>query len=127
MSVHICPYFFFSMELPNTVQRDIMGLFKFLVFLRMALYQNIVSESESHSVVSNSVTPWTVHGILQARIQEWVTYPFSRGSSQPRNQTRVSCIAGRFFTNSAMREVLIKTSFWFYFKFQIIKVIDFKM
>ena len=31
------------------------------------------------------------------RILEWVAYPFSRGSSQPRNQTRVSCIAGRFF------------------------------
>ena len=30
---------------------------------------------------------------------EWVTYPFSRGSSRPRNRTRVSCIAGGFFTN----------------------------
>ena len=38
------------------------------------------------------------------RILEWVAYPFSRGSSQPRNWTRVSCIAGRFFTNWAMRE-----------------------
>ena len=37
------------------------------------------------------------------RILEWVAYPFFRGSSQPRNQTRVSCIAGRFFTNWAMR------------------------
>ena len=33
------------------------------------------------------------------RIQEWEAYPFSRGSSQPRNQTRVSCVAGRFFTS----------------------------
>ena len=33
------------------------------------------------------------------RILEWVAYPFSRGSSHPRNRTRVSCIAGRFFTN----------------------------
>ena len=41
----------------------------------------------------------SVHGILQARILEWVAFPFSRGSSQPRNGTRVSCIAGRFFTN----------------------------
>ena len=38
--------------------------------------------------------PWTVHGILQAKILEWVAYHFSRGSSQPRNQTGVSCIAG---------------------------------
>ena len=84
--------------------------------------------------MSDSVTPWTVHGILQARILEWVTflfsrgssqprspalqadslpaesqgrprilewvaYPFSRGSSQCRNWTRVSCIAGGFFTS----------------------------
>ena len=42
---------------------------------------------------------YTVHGILQARILEWVAFPFSRGSSQPRDQTQVSCIAGRFFTN----------------------------
>ena len=37
---------------------------------------------------------YTVHGILQARILEWVAFPFSRGSSQPRNRTGVSCIAG---------------------------------
>jgi len=37
-----------------------------------------------------------VHGILQARILEWVAISFSRGSFQPRNQTQVSCIAGRF-------------------------------
>ena len=39
-----------------------------------------------------------------SRILEWVAYPFSRGSSQPRNRTRVSCIAGRFFTNWAIRK-----------------------
>ena len=38
------------------------------------------------------------------RILEWVAYPFSSGSSLPRNQPRVSCIAGGFFTNWAMRE-----------------------
>ena len=38
-------------------------------------------------------TPWT-HGILQARILEWVAVPFSRGSSQPRDRTQVSCVAG---------------------------------
>jgi len=41
----------------------------------------------------------SVHGILQERILEWVAMPSSRGSSQPRNQTRISCIAGRFFTS----------------------------
>ena len=42
---------------------------------------------------------YTVHGILQARILEWVEVPFSRRSSQPRNGTQVSHIAGGFFTN----------------------------
>ena len=40
----------------------------------------------------------SVHGILQERGLEWVAIPFARGSSWPRDQTRVSCIAGRFFT-----------------------------
>ena len=39
----------------------------------------------------------SVHGILQARILEWVAMPSSRASFQPRDQTPVSCIAGRFF------------------------------
>ena len=39
-----------------------------------------------------------VQGILQARILEWVAFSFSKGSSQPRDRTQVSCIAGRFFT-----------------------------
>ena len=47
---------------------------------------------------------YTVHGILQARILEWVAFPFSRGSSQPRDWTQVSRIAGRFFTSWATRE-----------------------
>ena len=40
----------------------------------------------------------SVHGILQARILEWVAIPFSRGSFQPGDQTQVSHIAGGFFT-----------------------------
>ena len=40
------------------------------------------------------------------RILEWVTYPFSRGSSRPRNWTKVSCIAGRLFTSWATSEAL---------------------
>ena len=43
-----------------------------------------------------------------ARILEWVAVPFSRGSFQPRNQTRVSWIAGGFFTNWAIREVPVR-------------------
>ena len=48
---------------------------------------------------------YKVHGIVQARILEWVAFPFSRDlSSQPRDQTQVSRIAGRFFTSWATRE-----------------------
>ena len=47
---------------------------------------------------------FTVHVILQVRILEWVAIPFSRGSSQPRDQTQVSCVADRFFTIWATRE-----------------------
>ena len=56
-------------------------------------------------------TSWTLAyqaplsvGILQARVLEWVAMPLSRGSTQPRDQTQVSCIAGRFFTIWATRE-----------------------
>ena len=51
-----------------------------------------------YSGLENSME-YTVHGILQARILEWVAIPFSRESFQPTNQIRVSCIAGGFFTN----------------------------
>ena len=49
----------------------------------------------------------SVYGIFQARILEWVAISFSRGSSGPRDRIHVSCIAGRFFTRSAIREALI--------------------
>ena len=59
----------------------------------------------SHSVMSNSATPWTVAhqaplsmGILQAGILEWVAMPSSRASSQSRDRTQVFHIAGGFFT-----------------------------
>ena len=50
---------------------------------------------------------YTVHGILQARILEWVAFPSSRGSAQPRDWAQVLWIAGRFFTSWATREMLI--------------------
>ena len=49
---------------------------------------------------------YSVHGILQASILEWGAFPFSRGSSQPRDGTQVSHTAGRFFTSWATREIL---------------------
>ena len=58
------------------------------------------NESESCSVGSNfcDSMDYTDHGNLQARILEWVAFPFTRGSSQLRDKTQVSCITGRFFT-----------------------------
>ena len=54
----------------------------------------------SYSWWSHNCSPpgSSVHGIPQVRILEWVDIPFSRGSSWPRTQTQVSCIADRFFT-----------------------------
>ena len=65
----------------------------------------------SRSVVSNSCGPmdcnWagsSLHGISQARRLEWVAISFSRGSSWPRDQILISCLAGRFFTTREVPE-----------------------
>ena len=62
----------------------------------------------THSVVSDSLGPagFSVHGILRARVLEWVAIFFSRGSSRPRDLTWVSRIAGRRFTLWDTREAL---------------------
>ena len=49
----------------------------------------------------------SVHGILQARILEWVAMPSSRGSSQPRDRTHVSCLAGGFFITGPLGKPLL--------------------
>ena len=54
--------------------------------------------TQSHLTLCDSMD-YTVHGILQTRILDWVAFHFSSGSSQPRNQTQVSHIVGRFFTS----------------------------
>ena len=74
------------------------GIFTMLGF---PIYEHGESESEGCSVTSDSLRPMdcTVHGTLQARVLEWVAFPFFRGSSKPRDQTQVSRIAGRFFTS----------------------------
>ena len=67
---------------------------------------------KSLSHAPTGCSPWgsSVRGILQARILEWVTISFSRGSSQPRDQTQFSCITGRFFTIWATKKALISIS-----------------
>ena len=59
---------------------------------------------------------YTVLGILQARILEWVAFHFSRVSSQSRDQTQVSSIEGKFFTSWATRET------WSDIKYEIYKL-----
>ena len=64
----------------------------------------------------------SVHGILQARVLEWVAMPSSRGSSQPRDQTQISHIADRFFTIWATREAVTQwTKFLFLQKSSVLK------
>ena len=58
----------------------------------------------------------SVHGILQARVLEWVAISFSRGSSRPRDWTQVSCIAGRRFNLWATREALIEAKLVLYYQ-----------
>ena len=64
----------------------------------------------------------SVHGILQARILEWVAISFSRRSSWPRDWTRVSCIEGRNFTVWAAREILFNLKYLLNMQMRLHKV-----
>ena len=76
-----------------------------MTFSLQSLWRLWKSENDSRLVMSNSLHSMdcslpdsSVHGILQARILEWVAIPFSRGSSQSKDWTQDCCIAGRFFS-----------------------------
>ena len=73
----------------------------FLVWVCVLVVQSGLTFCDS---MGYSLPGFSVHGIFQARILKRVAIPFSRGSSQPRDQTQISCIAGRFFTVWAARE-----------------------
>ena len=60
---------------------------------------DLVTVSDSWDPMDCRPPGFSVHGIFQARILEWVAISFSRGSSWPRDQTHIFCIAGRFFTD----------------------------
>ena len=64
----------------------------------LQMYPNLCDPMD-YSLLGSSV-----HEILHARILAWIAILFTRRSSQPKDQTRVSCIAGRFFTVWATRE-----------------------
>ena len=90
-------------------------LFYFFFFLSIvALRCLLVSAAQQSESVLKVTQSWgsTVHGILQARILEWVAFPFSRGSSQSRDQTQVSHIARGFFTSWATREATNTSTFF---------------
>ena len=88
-----------SSVLKNKQGRALRGLF-------WSRSESVESESQRGSVVSDSLwpcglcSPWN----SQARILEWVAFPYFRGSSQPRDWTQVSFIVGRFFISWATRE-----------------------
>ena len=58
----------------------------------------LVKVAQSCQTLCNPMD-YTVYGILQATMLKWIAVPFSRESSQPRDQTQVFCIAGGFFTS----------------------------
>ena len=67
--------------------------------------ENLESASRSDHVWLFATPGFSVHGIFQARVLEWVAISFSRRSSRPRDWTQISCIVGRCFTVWATREV----------------------
>ena len=74
------------------------------------IYESVLvaqSRSTLCNLMDTSLPGSCVHGIIQARILEWVTIPFSRGSSWPKDGTQVSCTGVGFFTVWATREAYI--------------------
>ena len=94
-----------SVELFQKIERDHLPAF--------LLSQNHACAA-LHLVAQSCLTIWdcvnyslpgsSTMGILQERVLEWVAMPSSKGFSQPRDQTQVSCIEGGFFTFWTMRE-----------------------
>ena len=89
---------------PRTTSNLLKSAFQFFMVHLCKRLQVLVHTCSNTSVMSDYLWPMdcsqpgaSVHGILQERILEWVALPSSRGSSQHRNQTHISCIAGRFF------------------------------
>ena len=75
-----------------------------LLFIFLVVVGCLVTKLCPTPAMDCSLPGSSVHGILQAGILEWVSTSLSRGSSRPRDQTQVSCITGRWFTNWAMKE-----------------------
>ena len=67
-------------------------------------WENILYKSRNSYSCALQVESFTSLAAREAQVLEWVAFPFSSGSSRPRKQTRVSCIANRFFMNWAIRK-----------------------
>ena len=81
----------------------------FLISISFTSYTVLCLVTQSCPTLFNPGS--SIHGILQARILEWVAIPFSRGLSQPRDETQVPRTAGRFFTVLIGDSVLFILSF----------------
>ena len=92
------------------IRNDTLELFLLLFWAEIWIVEDFsqsVLVAQLYSILCDpmdcSLSGSSVH-VLQARILEWIAISFSRDSSQPMDQTQVSCIAGRFFTIWATRE-----------------------
>ena len=103
MQISLCVYL--QSHLEFSLKRTLICLDLFLPSLDLIW----VNEWKSLSRVRLFMTPWVVHGILQARILEWGAFPFSKGSSQPRDQTQVSRIAADSLPNE-LSELFSRTA-----------------
>ena len=99
--IHV-PFFFF---VPFLLSSWFWYYFPFSWNSRNFMYWKSMKVKVAQSCLTLcSPMDYTLHGIPQVTILEWVAFSFSRGSSQPRDRTQVSCIAGGFFINWATRE-----------------------
>ena len=87
----------------HALRMSVFNMVKLYVYIHTHTYIYVcVSVAQSCPTLCNptdySPPGFSVHGLLQARILKGIAIPFSRGTSQPRDRTLVSYIAGRFFT-----------------------------
>ena len=95
-------------ELMGFVVDSLTGCFIFLMLVCLVSQSRLTLCNPLDSSPPGS----SVHGIFQTRILAWVVISFFRGSSWPRDQTCVSCIADRFFAGWAIREALTFLTVW---------------
>ena len=113
----IWPSFFIATHLRNAALRGYCLTTQTCLVDRVCVSCLVMSDS-SVTPMDYSPASFSVHGILQARILEWVAIFSFRGSFQPRDCTWVSRIAGRFFTIWTTREALAQQYFFSFRTFQ---------